>query len=67
MSKEILKEKIIKGLKEISQLPNEEEIVLQKSADMLNDTLIDIEDLIDSYKRENMETEPLILKNIKLG
>lgn len=34
---------------------------------MLNDTLIDIEDLIDSYKRENMETEPLILKNIKLG
>lgn len=67
MSKEILKEKIIKGLKEISQLANEEEIVLQKSADMLNDTLIDIEDLIDSYKRENMETEPLILKNIKLG
>jgi hypothetical protein len=66
MSKELLKEKIINGLKEISKLANEKEIILQECADILNDTLIDIEDLIDAYKREKSPPESFGLRNIKI-
>lgn len=56
------REKILQGLKDLSQLADKEEVSLCEVGDKLNDLLIEVEDFIDDCKRKAAKQEPKIPK-----